>query len=160
MVLTGWRESDKGGIFGTWKGPQGSGSYAFAPSKDGSDTKKKLEEAGNKLRREKLLAMGFADWLVEQALNQTTGLEPAINWITAKLEGGNPTSAEDPEVSSEELQQLLAMGFEEEMAKQALIKHVSSHNALQLTHCRKEMWRWLPIGFLTECDTGVLYRCR
>jgi hypothetical protein len=36
MQLTGWRESDKGGIFGQWTGPMGSGSYAFSPSKEGS----------------------------------------------------------------------------------------------------------------------------
>jgi hypothetical protein len=47
MEFTGWRESDKGnhqgslftfqgGVFGTWKGSNGSGSFAFFPSKEGS----------------------------------------------------------------------------------------------------------------------------
>jgi len=121
MVLTGWRECDKGGIFGQWKGPMGSGSYAFSPSKDGSETKKRLEMAANTQRKTQLLAMGFADWLVDQALVETSGLEPAINWITKNLDG--PSQVSDDDVNSEALQQLLSMGFEADMAKEALVKH-------------------------------------
>jgi len=130
MEFTGWRESDKGGIFGTWKGNQGSGSYAFAPSKEATEAAKKLEESAKNQTKTQLLSMGFPEWLVEQALLETKGLEPAVNWITQQLDSGpttekvssNPSSPSSESVDPTKLSNLVSMGFEEEMAKDALIK--------------------------------------
>ena len=130
--MTGWRESDKGGIFGTFKGPQGSGSFAFYPSKEGSEAKKKMDEAANLQRRQTLLSMGFPDWLIEQALIETSGLEPAINWITSKLEddhtpSGNPNSNATPDrddSDSDAIVQLTSLGFDADAARKALTKTV------------------------------------
>ena len=86
-----------------------------------------MEETANKQRRETLTNMGFPDWLIEQAILETTGLEPAINWITQQLEGkpsgNNVTISHDDEDYGEGVMQLVAMGFDDEMARQALAKH-------------------------------------
>jgi Holliday junction resolvasome RuvABC DNA-binding subunit len=128
MTLTGWRESDKGGIFGTWKSAaEGSGSFAFSPSKEGSEAKSKMEEASNKLRKETLTNMGFPDWLITQSLQETSGLEPAINWITRQLEGpsstNNSTNNGEDVDNSDSIMQLVAMGFDPVQSKEALDKH-------------------------------------
>jgi len=73
--------------------------------------------------------MGFPDWLVEQALIETKGLEPAVNWITQQLDSGpttdsttSPTPSSQSDVDTTKLASLVSMGFEEEMSKQALLK--------------------------------------
>jgi len=126
MEFNGWRESDKGGFFGQWKGPNGSGSFAFAPSKESSEAAKKLQEEAHKAHKTQLLSMGFPEWLVDQALQETKGLEPALNWCTEQMNGGKDTSlgvGNDQSVDQEALIQLVSMGFDEETAKEALIKH-------------------------------------
>jgi len=127
MDFNGWRESDKGGMFGTWKGVvAGSGSFAIYPSKQDSDAALRLKAKANETNKGQLLSMGFPDWLVDQALNETSGLEPAINWITEQLSkgasgGGQVADTEvNDNVDESSLQQLLSMGFDEGLAIQAL----------------------------------------
>jgi uncharacterized UBP type Zn finger protein len=86
------------------------------------EAKKKMEETANKQRRETLTNMGFPEWLIEQALQDTIGLEPAINWITQQLDGPRASNTTD-DADSEGVMQLVAMGFDDEMARQALSKH-------------------------------------
>jgi len=118
MEFNGWRESDKGGIFGQWKGTQGNGSFAVYPSKD-TEAAKKMNEETKKSNKKHLLSMGFPDWLVDQAMVETEGLEPAITFITKQL-GESRSLEKDSGVSDADLQQLISMGFDDEMAKQAL----------------------------------------
>jgi hypothetical protein len=94
--------------------------------------------------------MGFPDYLIEEALKETSGLEPAVNWITSKLDNDDLDVVDV--VDPDSLQQLLAMGFDEEMAKQALIHHVRYCIYCLLTVFRKERWKRRQIGFLTTCS--------
>ncbi len=48
----------------------------------------KMKAKANEAHKSQLLSMGFPDWLVDEALKATTGLEPAINWITEQLSKG------------------------------------------------------------------------
>jgi len=132
MDFNGWRESDKGGMFGTWKGATGSGTFAFYPSKEASEAAKKLAETGKQQNKAVLLSMGFPDWLIDQALTETKGLEPAVTWITQQLDGSSKPKTqteEGTEVDPNSLQQLISMGFDEEMAKQALQKTGNAEEA-------------------------------
>mmetsp|Transcript_230 Transcript_230/g.310 ORF Transcript_230/g.310 Transcript_230/m.310 type:complete len:217 (-) Transcript_230:65-715(-) len=124
MEFSGWREGDKGGFFGTWKGATGSGSFALAPSKEASDTAKKLEEQATKAVRTQLVSMGFPEYLIDAALEETKGLEPAVNWITQRLDNqGGPSTPGSDELNMEHLQQLMDMGFDPDMATQALLQN-------------------------------------
>jgi len=122
MDFNGWRETEKGGVFGTFKGPQGSGSFAFSPAKEGSEVAKKAKENAVIAVKTQLLSMGFEEWVVEQAVQQTTGLEPALSWITQQLGGSSKTgqSGDTGDVDETALSQLLSMGFDQDLAKQAL----------------------------------------
>jgi len=130
MEFNGWRESDKGGVFGTWKGTNGSGTFAFSPAKESSEAVKKLTENTKNSTKEQLIQMGFPEWSIDQAMLETTNIEEAINWITQQMsvseENVNTSSRGDSSVESgvdpSQLTELLAMGFDESMATQALVK--------------------------------------
>jgi len=131
MEFSGWRESDKGGVFGTWKGVNGSGTFAFSPAKESSELVKKYEENAKNSKKEELLAMGFEDWLIDQALQEssTGSLEDAINWITQQLDSqsisisqGSHGTQGNGGGDEEQLSELVAMGFDIEMARDALKK--------------------------------------
>ena len=92
---------------------------------DSTETAKKLEEQANKAVRNQLVSMGFPEYLIDAALQETKGLEPAVNWITQRLEQGGPTSETgEDDLNMEHLQQLMDMGFDPEMATQALLQNV------------------------------------
>jgi len=123
MEFSGWRESDKGGIFGNWKGSNGSGAFAFAPSKETEEKMKQLEEQAQKNQRDILTSMGFPSELIEEAVKQNKGVEAAISWLTDKLNpplSGEGTENTGSTVDESKVQQLISLGFEEEMVRQAL----------------------------------------
>jgi len=128
LEFNGWRESDKGGVFGTWKGSTGSGSFAIYPSKEGSEVALKLKQESSSAIKGSLLSMGFPDFLVEQAINETDELEEAVNWCSEQmnesklLAASTAESTDNEEVDETSLAQLVSMGFDAELAKQALIQ--------------------------------------
>jgi len=128
MEFSGFRESEGGGIFGTWRGTDGSGDFHFKPSKGNDEVETKIKEASRKSQTEQLTAMGFPDYLCNQALDHTNGdLSAAIEWITKQLSegGGTPEIATPgvPEAPDEMVKQLTDMGFSSEQAKLALAQN-------------------------------------
>jgi uncharacterized UBP type Zn finger protein len=81
-----------------------------------------LDEQAKTQNKLQLLSMGFEEWLVDEALTKNKGLEPALNWITMQLDGASKPTGEQAEVDSESLAALTGMGFDEEMARQSLVK--------------------------------------
>jgi hypothetical protein len=120
----GWRETEKGGFFGNYTSSHHSGTFAFHPCKDiPPGLELTLKSGANKQVRNQLLAMGFDEWLVDQALKEETDLEPALNWIMRhSTEGGKKKKTD---VSDEALQgnveQIIALGFSEDLARDALL---------------------------------------
>jgi len=126
MEFSGWRESDKGGVFGTWKGDLGSGTFAYSPSKEASEAAKKLEQGAKSKMKENLLSMGFEDWIIDEALNECKSLEDAINWITrqsSSSSSSSQTNSSTVQVDESSLTQLVSMGFDSDMAREALSKN-------------------------------------
>jgi len=121
MEFNGWRESDKGGIFGQWKGSTGTGAFAFAPSKETEEKIRQLEEQAQKNQIETLTAMGFPPELITEAIKQKKGIEGAISWITEQL-NPSPVSTGNTEYTVDEskVQELITLGFEEDVVRQAL----------------------------------------
>jgi len=114
MEFSGWRELDRNGIIGQWKGTNGTGAFSFAPSKESQEAMKKMEESTKKETKTKLEAMGFPTTLIDEAMQQTQNLDEAIAWITDKFDSG------PVEVDQEKVVELVGMGFEQEFAIQAL----------------------------------------
>jgi len=124
LTFTGWREGEKGGFFGTYKGSTLSGSFAFYPLKNVSpEVAEKFKENTNTANKQQLLLMGFEEWIIDEALKETSELEAAINWITQHMEesgkGGGGSSSPSSDIE-EKVQQIIALGFTEDLARDAL----------------------------------------
>ncbi|KAL6047020.1 ubiquitin C-terminal hydrolase Ubp14 [Balamuthia mandrillaris] len=135
MNFEGFRESEAGGVFGTWKGSMGNGDFHFKPAKADPVVAKRMKEAARKTQIETLTAMGFPEYLCELALDECKNdLNASIEWISKQIEGagggggeglGIDTAIGDStvgatEASSDALQQLKDMGFSQEQASYAL----------------------------------------
>jgi len=121
--MTGFRESDTGGIFGTWKGPGEAGDFRIKPCKDGQAATKRLEEQATKTKVDQLKSMGFPEELATKALNDAKGdVDSAIEALTRVLYGGEEATdtGSYQEPSAELLSQLTDMGFSVDQAKTAL----------------------------------------
>jgi len=130
MEFSGFRESEAGGIFGTWKGSPGSGDFHIKPSTTGgdTDTSNRIKEAAKKRQVEQLEAMGFPSYLCDKAYDESQGdLSRAIEWITSKLSAGESHLTEGQGEGAEPdetlVGQLTAMGFSVEQAKKALAQN-------------------------------------
>jgi len=130
MNFSGWRESDKGGFFGQWKGTPGGGAFAFYPAKSENavEAAQKLQQTKQISMKKELENMGFEGWLIDQALAETGGnsLEQAVHWLTSQSApssgsntGGNDGGS-DASVNADDLQMLVSMGFDTDAAREAL----------------------------------------
>jgi len=115
MELSGFRESESGGIFGIWKGPKGSGDFRIKPTTD-KENERKLQEERNK-KVEQLVSMGFPKEWVEDALLKTEGdMNAAADRLAHRVaEVGGADGADDMLVTK-----LTDMGFSREVAEMAL----------------------------------------
>jgi len=119
MKFSGWRESDKGGFFGEWNGTNGSGSFAFSPSKEFLEKDVYLPQV-----KSKLLEMGFSEQIIEKALEVSTELDEALNWISKQTTNNllSVSTICSAEINEHDLCQLVDMGFNVESARNALIE--------------------------------------
>eukprot|EP01102_Stenamoeba_stenopodia_P020958 TRINITY_DN832_c0_g1_i2.p1 TRINITY_DN832_c0_g1~~TRINITY_DN832_c0_g1_i2.p1 ORF type:complete len:219 (+),score=75.32 TRINITY_DN832_c0_g1_i2:198-854(+) len=130
MKLNGWREGEKGGLFGTWTGVGGNGNFAFEPAKEDEqpNMSEMLKEVTKKHVAE-LEAMGFPKYLCEKALEATGGsLQDAVEYITNQAveesvgnsPGGHEKMNESDPVDPAMLKQLVDFGFSSDLAAMAL----------------------------------------
>jgi len=135
--FSGWRESEKGGIFGTYKSPAKGGSFAFVPSKDQDKSPIKAAQPPAFTPSEEqivqLESMGFQNWMCKLALESTTSFQAAVDYCFTLLEGdsssgGTPSSFESPSDSSvgdsSMIDQLVNLGFTKEQATKVSLKTV------------------------------------
>jgi len=132
IEFTGWRESERGGIFGNWKGVGGSGSFAFAPSKEQPQQSKAtaVSKTGlgvNKDSITQLANMGFPQWMCEAALETTGDMDAAVDYCfnlmqttnTDTSQEGQRETPEHNESNEELIEQLVVLGFSQEQALSA-----------------------------------------
>jgi len=132
MEMSGFRESEGGGIFGQWKGNLGAGDFHVKPADKNSPAVLKMKEQQRKGKLEQLETMGFEKWLCEQALEESNeDVGNAIEWLTRQTEGGSAllsntsgnvmvSSTGNNSVDEGAVKTVMGMGFPEERARTAL----------------------------------------
>jgi len=124
VEFSGWREKEKNGIFGSFKGLLGGGSFAIYPSNNpGKLDMDQMASKANDTMIKTLKDMGFPAGLCSEAPLHSHDLESAVDWITRQLSAPAPASqaaAPAPAGSDEAIATLALMGFSNEKAKLAL----------------------------------------
>lgn len=148
LILSGWRESQKGGIFGTYKPSAGTGggSFAFAPAKVPEGGKPVVSKKEEQLIKQ-LENMGFPTWICKQAIEVTQELESAIEvcfsltqsngngsavpqqqeGILANAQGGAATQD-----FANIVEKLVDLGFSQEQATSVAKRSSSVEDALEI----------------------------
>jgi len=139
MEFNGYRESEGGGIFGTWKATQAttgpkSGDFHIKPRQRSPEETAKIQAATIEKAMTQLTNMGFARDICELALQQNgTNVENALTWLLEhggvmvangeqpRVSNSGPAAPiDESKVNSEYAKQLQEMGFTAEQAKFAL----------------------------------------
>jgi len=138
MEFNGFRESEGGGIFGTWKtsqataGPK-SGDFHIKPKQRSPEETARMQAVAMEKATTQLVNMGFAPEICELALQQNgANVENALTWllehggVMAGSGGGqvvhhtNTVTINDSKANVEYVKQLQEMGFSAEQAELAL----------------------------------------
>jgi len=130
LVFTGWRENERGGLFGNWEtnilfpSGQRGGSWSIQPIEDNSEQAQKLKAIQHSSMLEELMLMGFEERACHLALDRCSDLTSAVDFLTSqgtiskeRIDEGETSVAQS---QSALVQQIIEMGFSAEQAALAL----------------------------------------
>jgi len=163
LDLSGWRESEKGGIFGTYKSVgHGSGNFNFTPAKLPESLPPQKPASNNNNMIQELEAMGFPTWICKQALDIAQDLEAAVEVCFTLMQSGegeqsntqgdsaqeghaqlgaaqvaNAQGAVTQEKDEQLLERLMEFGFSHEQAKFAASQTSNVDEALEMLFSQK-----------------------
>eukprot|EP00026_Physarum_polycephalum_P014195 Phypoly_transcript_14685.p1 GENE.Phypoly_transcript_14685~~Phypoly_transcript_14685.p1 ORF type:complete len:215 (+),score=35.47 Phypoly_transcript_14685:157-801(+) len=133
ITLAGWRESQQGGIFGSFSSEyQGKGSFGFQPCKEDSPP-----QPNNSALLHELEGMGFPTWVCKQAVEVTKELGAAVEICFSLVQGesgGGNQNAQGTTSSAQDaiIENLVGLGFSKDDATLAAAQTSSLEEALDL----------------------------
>jgi polyhydroxyalkanoate synthesis regulator phasin len=123
VKLEGFHSSG-GTMFGSCSGDYGGGNFDITPLSETELFKLKAARVEGDMKQ--LQAMGFSKELCEKALNKTSTVEEALDWLMNnaqqefEIPNDHHVQQESSAPSAEQVQQLVDMGFDREIAMNAL----------------------------------------